>query len=80
MCWPFETHFQMEAALLTSLANSQSISAQVLQERDAFELQKRDELKVVLGKLADAQIQLYQEAMDDWDKVIPVLSRIRVDT
>ena len=36
-------------------------------------------MKEMLGRYADGQVEMLQRAMDDWDRIIPVLQRIRVD-
>jgi sorting nexin-4 len=36
-------------------------------------------MKEMLGNLADGQIELYKSSMEEWDRIIPILQRIRVD-
>lgn len=36
-------------------------------------------MKEMLGNLADGQIEMYKSAMDEWERIIPILERIRVD-
>lgn len=55
----------METAHETSTA----FSDQVLKEHQIFELNKKEEMKDLLGTYADGQIELLQKAMDDWDRV-----------
>ncbi|KAG8947385.1 hypothetical protein FRC03_001050 [Tulasnella sp. 419] len=31
------------------------------------------------GALADGQIKMYKQAMEEWDRIIPIMQRIRVD-
>lgn len=34
-----------------------------------FELEKQQEMKEMLGRYADGQVEMLQRAMDDWDRV-----------
>ncbi len=40
-----------------------------MKEHEIFELDKKEEMKDLLGTYADGQIELLQKAMDDWNRV-----------
>jgi sorting nexin-4 len=48
---------------------SNAFSDEVLREHLVFELEKQEEMKEMLGRYADGQVEMLQRAMDDWDKV-----------
>lgn len=71
---------------------STAFSNEVLKEHAVFELSKKEEMKDMLQRYADGQVEMFQkvslpecwvelmkQAMDDWDRIVPVLQRIRVD-
>lgn len=60
---------QLQDAVVSAVETSTAFSDETLREHDNFELDKKEEMKEVLGEFADAQIEMYQKAMDDWDKV-----------
>ncbi|CDZ97985.1 lipid binding protein [Phaffia rhodozyma] len=70
---------ELQEAVVSAVDTSNAFSDETLREHENFELDKKEEMKEVLGEFADAQIEMYQKAMDDWDKVIPILNHIRVD-
>lgn len=58
---------------------SDAFSDETLKEHAIFQHARRAEMKEMLGNLADGQIEMYKSAMDEWDRIIPILQRIRVD-
>ncbi|KAF8604101.1 lipid binding protein [Ceratobasidium sp. AG-I] len=58
---------------------SDAFSDETLKEHSIFQHARRAEMKEMLGNLADGQIEMYKSAMDEWDRIIPILQRIRVD-
>lgn len=55
----------MTAAHETSTA----FSDEVIKENTVFELSKQQEMKEMLGRYADGQVEMLQRAMDEWDRV-----------
>ncbi|WVQ79108.1 sorting nexin-4 [Cryptococcus sp. DSM 104549] len=70
---------ELQEAVTTAHETSTAFSDEVLKEHTVFELSKREEMKEVLQTYADGQVEMLQQAMDDWDRIIPLLQRIRVD-
>ncbi|KAG9035495.1 intercellular trafficking and secretion [Tulasnella sp. JGI-2019a] len=56
-----------------------AFNAETFKEQIIFEHAKSAEMKDLLSDLADGQIKMYRQAMEEWDKIIPVMQRIRVD-
>ncbi|WOO83937.1 Sorting nexin-4 [Vanrija pseudolonga] len=69
----------LQEAVTTAHDTSTAFSDEVLKEHEIFELSKQAEMKEMLGRYADGQVEMLQRAMDDWDRIIPLLQRIRVD-
>lgn len=59
----------MQDAVTAAHETSNAFSDQVLREHVVFELEKQEEMKEMLGRYADGQVEMLQRAMDDWDKV-----------
>lgn len=89
-----DTDVQLQEAVTTAHETSTAFSDEVLKEHAVFELSKKQEMKDLLQTYADGQVEMLQrvrgltmnttssadpQAMDDWDRIIPVLQRIRVD-
>ncbi len=55
----------MTAAHETSTA----FSDEVIKEHTVFELSKQQEMKEMLGRYADGQVEMLQRAMEEWDRV-----------
>ncbi|RSH86720.1 intercellular trafficking and secretion [Apiotrichum porosum] len=70
---------ELQEAVTTAHETSDAFSDEVLKEHAVFELNKQQEMKEMLGRYADGQVEMLQRAMDDWDRIIPLLQRIRVD-
>lgn len=60
---------QLQDAVTTAHETSNAFSDEVLREHAIFELSKKQEMKEMLGKYADGQVEMLQRAMDDWDRV-----------
>jgi len=58
---------------------SEAFNDETLREQAIFQLEKQAEMKEMLGKAADGNIEMYQQAIEEWDAIIPMLQRIRVD-
>jgi sorting nexin-4 len=86
--------FQLQEAVETAHETSTAFSDEVLKEHSIFEMSKKQEMKELLKTYADGQVEMLQrvslldvlhlsfvddQAMDDWDRIIPMLQRIRVD-
>ncbi|EIW66564.1 hypothetical protein TREMEDRAFT_34892 [Tremella mesenterica DSM 1558] len=70
---------ELQDAVTNAHETSTAFSDEVLKEHNVFELSKKEEMKEMLQTYADGQIEMFQKAMDDWDKIIPILQKIRVD-
>lgn len=70
---------ELEEAVTSASEVSNAFSDETLKEHGIFQHAKRAELKEMLGNLADGQIEMYKSAMEEWDRIIPILERIRVD-
>ncbi|KAI0094292.1 lipid binding protein [Irpex rosettiformis] len=58
---------------------SDAFSEETLKEQNVFQRAKEAEMKEMLGSLADGQIEFYKAAMEEWERIIPIIQRIRVD-
>ncbi|CAE7232139.1 unnamed protein product [Rhizoctonia solani] len=70
---------ELEDAVTNASEVSNAFSDETLKEHGIFQHAKRAEIKEMLGNLADGQIEMYKSSMDEWDRIIPILERIRVD-
>lgn len=70
---------ELQNAVTRTHDDSDAFSEEVLREQTIFQYAKEAEMKEMLGNMANAQIEFYKAAMDEWDRIIPVLQRIRVD-
>jgi hypothetical protein len=48
---------------------STAFSDEVVKEHSTFEFTKQAEMKDLLQTYADGQVEMFQQAMDDWDRV-----------
>jgi sorting nexin-4 len=86
---------QLTEAVTTAHETSDTFSNETLREQATFQFAKEAEMKEMLSNLADGQIELYRnvsnlfhlrvmfvyagQAMEEWDRIIPIIQRIRVD-
>lgn len=70
---------ELDAEVTAAHETSDAFSAETLKEQAVFEHAKRAEMKEILGEMADGQIEMYRQAIKDWDSIIPIMQRIRVD-
>ncbi|TEB38909.1 lipid binding protein [Coprinellus micaceus] len=70
---------ELQDAVTTAHETSDAFNDATLREQTIFQYAKEAEMKEVLGDLADGQIEFYKAAMEEWDRVIPIIQRIRVD-
>ncbi|KZS95864.1 lipid binding protein [Sistotremastrum niveocremeum HHB9708] len=70
---------ELQDAVTTAHDTSDAFSDQTLSEQAVFQHAKEAEMKTMLTNLADGQIAAYKESMQEWDRIIPILQRIRVD-
>lgn len=70
---------ELQDAVTTAHETSDAFSEETLREQTVFQYAKETEMKEMLGGLADSQIEFYKSAMEEWDQIIPVISRIKVD-
>ncbi|KAL9716499.1 intercellular trafficking and secretion [Leucoagaricus gongylophorus] len=70
---------ELQDAVTTAHETSDAFSDETLREQIIFQRAKESEMKEMLGNFADGQIEFYKAAMEEWDRIIPVIQRIRVD-
>ncbi|KIK70736.1 hypothetical protein GYMLUDRAFT_184654 [Collybiopsis luxurians FD-317 M1] len=70
---------ELQEAVTTAHETSDAFSDETLREQHVFQRAKEAEMKEMLGNLAEGQIEFYKAAMEEWDRIIPVIQRIHVD-
>ncbi|KAJ3573041.1 hypothetical protein NP233_g2677 [Leucocoprinus birnbaumii] len=70
---------ELQDAVTTAHETSDAFSEETLREQIIFQRAKEAEMKEMLGNFADGQIEFYKAAMEEWDRIIPIIQRIRVD-
>ncbi|KAI0652013.1 lipid binding protein [Trametes meyenii] len=70
---------ELQDAVQTAHETSDAFSDETLREQKIFQRAKEAEMKDMLGNYADGQIEFYKAAMEEWERIIPVIQRIRVD-
>ncbi|RXW19154.1 hypothetical protein EST38_g6689 [Candolleomyces aberdarensis] len=70
---------ELQDAVTTAHETSDAFNDATLREQAIFQYSKEAEMKDIFGDLADGQIEFYKAAMEEWERVIPILQRIRVD-
>lgn len=70
---------ELQDAVTTAHETSDAFSDETLREQAIFQYAKEAEMKEMLGNLVDGQIEFYKAAMEEWERIIPVIQRIRVD-
>ncbi|KZT30845.1 hypothetical protein NEOLEDRAFT_1083301 [Neolentinus lepideus HHB14362 ss-1] len=70
---------ELQDAVTTAHETSDAFSDETLREQNIFQYGKEAEMKEMLGNLADGQIEFYRAAMEEWERIIPIIQRIRVD-
>ncbi|OJA19820.1 intercellular trafficking and secretion [Rhizopogon vesiculosus] len=70
---------ELQDAVTTAHETSDAFSDETLREQTIFQYTKEAEMKDMLGNLADGEIEFYQSAMEEWERIIPIIQRIRVD-
>lgn len=70
---------ELQDAVTTAHETSDAFSDETLREQTIFQYTKEAEMKEILGNLADGEIEFYQSAMEEWERIIPIIQRIRVD-
>ncbi|KAK2461567.1 hypothetical protein APHAL10511_006030 [Amanita phalloides] len=70
---------ELQDAVTTAHETSDAFSDETLREQAIFQCAKEAEMKELLENLADGQIEFYKAAMEEWDRIIPIIQRIRVD-
>ncbi|CAK5264488.1 unnamed protein product [Mycena citricolor] len=69
---------ELQDAVTTAHETSDAFSDETLREQNVFQYAKEAEMKEMLGGLADGQIEFYKSAMEEWERIIPLIQRIRV--
>ncbi|KAH9950866.1 lipid binding protein [Amylocystis lapponica] len=70
---------ELQDAVTTAHETSDAFSDETLREQTIFQHGKDAEMKEMFGNLADGQIEFYRAAMEEWERIIPIIQRIRVD-
>jgi len=70
---------ELQDAVTTAHDTSIAFNAEMNREAKIFNLAKAQEMKELLGTFADGQIELYRNAMESFDALIPSIERIRID-
>ncbi|KAL5494925.1 SNX4 [Sanghuangporus weigelae] len=70
---------ELQEAVSTAHETSEAFSDETLKEQVIFQRAKEVEMKEMLGSLADGHIETYNSAIEEWERIIPILQRIRVD-
>ncbi|KAI1788823.1 hypothetical protein LXA43DRAFT_627649 [Ganoderma leucocontextum] len=70
---------ELQDAVQTAHETSDAFSDETLREQKIFQCAKESEMKEMLGNYVDGQIEFYKAAMEEWERIIPVVQRIRVD-
>ncbi|KAJ7597592.1 nexin sorting protein [Mycena floridula] len=70
---------ELQDAVTTAHETSDAFSDETLREQIIFQHAKQAEMKEMFGNLAEGQIEFYKASMEEWDRIIPVIQRIRVD-
>ncbi|GBE77693.1 hypothetical protein BKA93DRAFT_743631 [Sparassis latifolia] len=70
---------ELQDAVTTAHETSDAFSEETLREQTVFQYGKEAEMKEMLGNLADGEIEFYKAAMEEWERIIPIIQRIRVD-
>lgn len=60
---------ELQDAVTLAHETSNAFSEEVIKEHTYFELEKKQEMKDALQAYADGQVEMLQQAMDDWDRV-----------
>ncbi|KIK49411.1 hypothetical protein CY34DRAFT_796815 [Suillus luteus UH-Slu-Lm8-n1] len=70
---------ELQDAVTTAHETSDAFSDETLREQTIFQYTKEAEMKEMLGNLAEGEIEFYQSSMEEWERIIPIIQRIRVD-
>ncbi|KAE8216838.1 hypothetical protein CF327_g35 [Tilletia walkeri] len=70
---------ELQEAVTAAHDTSIAFNSEMVREANIFNLAKAQEMKELLGTMADGQIELHRSAMESFDALIPSLERIRVD-
>ncbi|KIM88623.1 hypothetical protein PILCRDRAFT_233174 [Piloderma croceum F 1598] len=70
---------ELQDAVTTAHETSDAFSDETLREQAVFQYSKEAEMKEMFGNLADGEIEFYKSAMEEWERIIPIIQRIRVD-
>ncbi|KWU41898.1 hypothetical protein RHOSPDRAFT_30300 [Rhodotorula sp. JG-1b] len=71
---------ELQDAVLHAQETSNAFNDQVLSEHAIFRATKRHEMKALLGAFADGQIRMHKQSAAAWDRTMPSLERIYVET
>lgn len=70
---------ELQDAVTTAHETSDAFSDETLREQHIFQRAKESEMKEMMGNLAEGEIEFYKAALEEWDRIIPVIQRIHVD-
>lgn len=70
---------ELQDAVTTAHETSDAFNEETLKEQVVYQFAKEAEMKEMLSNFAAGQIEFYKAAMEEWERIIPIISRIRVD-
>ncbi|KAG8818262.1 intercellular trafficking and secretion [Serendipita sp. 399] len=70
---------ELQEAVTTAQETSEAFNEEVVKEAAIFQYAKESEMRELLLSLVEGQIQMYRAAEEEWDRIVPILQRIRVD-
>jgi len=70
---------ELQEAVTAAHETSDSFSDETLREQRTFELSKRAEMRDMMDILANGHVEFYRNSIQEWERIIPILQRIRVD-
>ncbi|KPV78020.1 uncharacterized protein RHOBADRAFT_65843 [Rhodotorula graminis WP1] len=71
---------ELQDAVLHAQETSSAFNDEVMAEHATFRASKRHEMKLLLGAFADGQIRMHKQSIASWDRTIPPLQRIYVES
>jgi len=70
---------ELQEAVTSAHETSDAFSDETLLEQSVFQYAKRAEFKDMITMLADDHVAFYRNVIEEWERIIPVLQRIKVE-
>ncbi|CAG7847958.1 Sorting nexin-4 AltName: Full=Autophagy-related protein 24 [Serendipita indica DSM 11827] len=70
---------ELQEAVSTAHETSDAFNDEVIKESVIFQYAKESEMRELLLALIEGQIEMYRQSAEEWDRIVPILQRIRVD-